>query len=371
MALSIRALGLASSLGGLVPACAAYRAGMTRPGPALDVSFMARGDEEPQPITVHAVRAATYGFTGVGRLAALVTEALMDLPRDGDTRLAGGGSGMFLALPDPHERVFSLGRDPDDDDDPDPAKRIDLLGGRVLSAATAASGRRLSEAPPRCFGGGHVAFARALEAADRALAARELSAAWVIAVDTLLSPTTLQHFMREDRLKRDETPTGFTPGEAAVAVLVERAQEPHAQRSGGVLVRAIKLGAEPPPEASGRPSDGRALAGCLLSVLRRAAASTSLPVLLSDHDGETPRAMELGSTQVQLSAQDHRLAASPVWLPATSFGNTGAASAGLALAIAVRADARGYAPSSLFVVLSSAYDGNRSAILLEGAGARP
>src|SRR5512138_3789271 len=78
-ALWVKAVGLASPLGGAVQAAAAFRAGIAHPNPAPDVEVMFPGDEEPQAVSVHALPSATFGFSGVGRLVALLAEALVDL----------------------------------------------------------------------------------------------------------------------------------------------------------------------------------------------------------------------------------------------------------------------------------------------------
>jgi 3-oxoacyl-[acyl-carrier-protein] synthase I len=375
----VKALGLASPLGGLVQASAAFRAGIARPAPSPDAEVMFPGDEQPQPVQVHALAAATFGFTGVGRLAALLTEALADLPAVPGF-WAAPGAGLFLALPDPPERGFVLsgGGDEDedywlDDEDPEGAQaRVDALGKRVLSAAARATTFALGTMASRFVGGGHVAFATALALARDEILARRMGSALVCAVDSLASEATVANLLEHGRVKTEATPTGFVPGEAAVVLLLESLPGRSVQLT-GPLVRLANVAAATGdrPAMSETPSDARLLAACFERALGSLAPEEAAPLVVSDHDGEVWRAHELGSMRVRLAARDRRLADTPIWYPATSFGHTGTASGGVGLALAYRALRRGHSPAPRAVILSSADSGARAAALLTGESLPP
>ena len=55
-----------------------------------------------------------------------------------------------------------------------------------------------------------------------------------------------------------------------------------------------------------------------------------------------------------------------VWLPATGFGNTGAASGAVGLCVAVRGLQRNYAPAPVVAVLSASDGAERAALILSG-----
>lgn len=362
-ALWVKAMGLASPLGGAVQAAAAFRAGLAHPSPAPDVDVMFPGDDEPQPVSVHALPTATFGFSGVGRLVALLAEALVDLSASADLALLGPETGLFLALPDPAERGFGLGRDPDDDDPEDAAARLAALGARLVALSGAAAGVDLRRFRAQLLGGGNVAFARALAAAHQAIASRAVRSALVCAVDSLASPDCVALLATERRLKTGDQPVGLAPGEAAAAFLLEAPRRAQPGAEAEILVHEPVLGVDPRPLGSDAPSDGRALADCLVRAIGAAGGGGSTLVLVSDHDGETHRGHELGMMQHRLVALGARhLADAPTWLPASSFGSDGAASAALALAIGARGLARGYAGTSTVALLSSADAGERAAV---------
>jgi 3-oxoacyl-(acyl-carrier-protein) synthase len=365
-ALAVKAVGLASPLGGLVQACAAHRAVLTRPSPAPDVEVMFPGDEEPQAVNIHALPSATFGFSGVGRLVALLAEALIDLARTEDLSSLGPDTGFFLALPDPLERGFGLARGPEDDEPEEAEARVAALGERVLRLAATAAGLSLPPAEARYFGGGHVAFAHALAMAHRAVAERLVKSALVCAVDSLASPECLDLFATDGRVKNGDSPSGFIPGEAAVVAFLAPPGRAAGQASGqNILVGEPAFESEPAQFGGETPSDGRALAKCLTRALGPASPGASAPVLVSDHDGESHRARELGVMKQRLMGLGRReLAEAATWLPAISFGNTGAASGAVALALAHRALVRSYAPVTSLALLLSDDAGARASLVV-------
>lgn len=353
----IHDMGMASPLGHLVQACAALRAGLASPSAAPDVELMFPGDDAPGPLHVNALPGATYGFDGAGRLAALLAEALADLGARVDLSRLEPDTGLFVAMPDPGARGAYLpvpeGAGPAD-------VQAELARRLVTPAAEAVRAPGLAQLPRVGVGGGHAAFARALGAAAEALSARALRAALVCAVDSLVGASTLRALLEDGRVKTDENPTGFVPGEAAVAMLVS----PRPSSSGPAI------GVGPPVvavdgSAPDSPSDGRTLAACV----RQAAADGAAPVLVLDHDGEAWRAAEYGMLRHRLVEARHAAADAPAWFPAIGLGNTGAASGAVGTCVAARALTRGYAPAPSFVVASSTEpERMRAAFLVTGGG---
>ncbi len=362
MALSVKAIGLATSLGGWVQASAACRAGLARPAPAPDVEVMAPGDEAPEAVHAHGLFSATFGFSGAGRLVALVAEALVDLRAQAD--MGAGALGpdtlVVLALPDPGTRGIGLELFPEYDELPDPG-RARTLAERIVSLAGPVAGLSISSAALQVVPGEHAAFAGALATAEAALAARRARAVLVCAVDSLASPEALERFMGEERVKTGEVPTGFAPGEAAAAFLLE------ADRGEGARLGPVATAREPVAFGTDRVADGRALADCVV----RASGAPAPGLWITDEDGETHRARELGCARVLLMSKGEALAETPAWTPAMSFGNTGAASGALGAALAVRGLERGYAGAGPMLVLSSEDGGARAAVRVEaGSGKR-
>jgi 3-oxoacyl-[acyl-carrier-protein] synthase-1 len=362
--LAIRALGLASPLGGLVPAAAAFRAGMARPFPAPDELTMAVGDDAPSPISVHALGQATFGFQGMGRLVALLAEAVGDLCTRLDLPALGKDVGTFVAMPDPAERADAFGVDPEDLPE-DEGARATAAALDLLARTGEALGLDLVRgAPVQGFAGGQCAFARACAGAAASIGSQQLRGALVIAVDSMTDPVWLAELGEEGRLKIGDNPVGFAPGEGAVIAYLTSARDQGAPALG--LVDAMAFGSDDWRYGDQGGPDGGALTAAAADVLS-AAPTVGPPALIADNDGETWRAHELALTILRLRTQDARFAEAVIWSPAISFGNLGACAGGMALALAIRAFDRRYAPGPSFLLLSSEEQGAR-AVLSVGAG---
>ncbi|NVJ05731.1 hypothetical protein HUW63_10875 [Myxococcus sp. AM001] len=360
----VQAVGMASSLGPLVPAAAAFRAGMSWPSAAPDFEVFLKGDEEPSSVTVHAAGEATLGFSGVGRLVALLAEALVDLGTRVDVAELGPGVGLYLALPDPEARGFTTGKDPFEEDPDDARERVARLVDRVVKGTWQALGWPTWKGPVRVFSTGNVAFAQALAAAGEDLRASKVERALFCAVDSFISPETLTSLHQQQRLKTPGRPTGLMAGEAAVALLLTR-EEP-AEPSMAVV--RVAQGRDAAPLDGEQPPDGQELARQVLAALGPLGQDASAPLLVSDHDGQYTRAFEWGMLQVRLREADARFERGAVWMPARSFGHTGVASGAVATAMVFRALARGYAPTPSVLVLSSAESGERAVVHLTASG---
>lgn len=359
----VKSIGLASSLGPLIPACAAFRAGVSRPSAAPDAEVFFPGDEEPGTVAVHVLPVATFGFSGVGRLIALLVEALADLATREDLGALDAKAGLYVALPDPEARGFTPSKEPEDENADTVEERVEALGARVVEGTFAALRQPWRGLPARLFHGGNAAFGRALAAAADDLKNRRVSTALVCAVDSLASPETLRFLGDEGLLKTEDHPTGIIPGEAAVALLLSPASAARAESQGTpVFLRSVALDTDPHPAGSDRPTDAQPLAGCLLTALGPLAPQARAPLLISDHDGQHWRAYEWGLLLLQLASRAHTLADAPAWMPALSFGHTGVSSGGLGAAVAFRAFQRGYAPAPSILVLSSSDTGERAAL---------
>jgi 3-oxoacyl-[acyl-carrier-protein] synthase-1 len=359
----ITAMGMSSPLGGVVQACAAHRAGISRMSPSRDLVCRAKGDSDPQPLPVLEASGVTFGLRGVGRLVALLCDAFQDLaPAAELPQLAE--LPVFLAVPDPMARGIPVEQELWQDV---PGKAT-ALGERVLEQAFENLGLRRERRPWHFFGGGHTAFAAAVAAAHRGLRQRDFPACLVAAVDSLVIPEVLEAMMAEGWLKTPDNPVGFIPGEAAVVTCLT------AQRSGErpeplALLRGVSLGHEPRGEDPGAAPLGHVLTQCLLTALGDVEAPTDRLVLVSDHDGEQRRAMELGGLQISLRGQGPGSGGLNVWLPATGFGNTGAVSGAVGLCVAVRGLQRNYAPAPVVAVLSASDGAERGALVLSAPAA--
>ncbi|MFP2930625.1 hypothetical protein ACLESO_36590 [Pyxidicoccus sp. 3LG] len=353
----VEAAGMASPLGPFVQACAAHRAGLDRFEGARDFHYFAGDANERLELKVSALPSATFGFAAAGRLVALACETFQDLREQLSPGALTRDTPLFLALPDP----LALGMAVAPELERVEARRLDALGRRVLSVTFENLDWPWPGGPWHCFGGGHVAFARALGAAGAWLASTPGRACVVAAMDSLLDASLLEALLRQQRLKTEDQPVGFTPGEAGVALLLRvPGRFPTDAPKGRPLVEAVSLG-RAPPEA---PVDGRALAACVRALRPYLPPETGEPFWVSDHNGEELRALEWGTLQVVLRAEPLHWESFDAWYTAAGFGELGVASGAVGVGLAVRALERKYAPARAGIILSTDEDGNRAAVLL-------
>ncbi|MBZ4420558.1 hypothetical protein [Myxococcus sp. RHSTA-1-4] len=352
--MKVEAIGMSSCLGPGVTACAAFRAGIVRHQPSEEVTTFSPGDSEAQPVNVCAIPGITLGFSGVGRLVAIAEDSLEDLGAKTSLTALGREAGIFLALPD-----FSAPEDA-------PRTRAatqEALGRQVLERALATHRVSWSEDRWRFFTGGSAGFALALVAARRELERRAFDVVVVGGIDSLVAPEHLRFLLAERRLKTADNPVGLLPGEAG-ALLVLRARAPGGAggRSPQVEVTAVHTAVEPRSQGPGAMPDGGALATCVREVL--GASPEQDAAFIWDLNGEQRRAWEWGSTLVRLKSHAPSLGDAPAWVPATGFGDVGAASGAVGACIAVRAFERRYAPARQLVVVSQSDSGERAAFAL-------
>jgi hypothetical protein len=86
--------------------------------------------------------------------------------------------------------------------------------------------------------------------------------------------------------------------------------------------------------------------------------------IVTDHNGEAYRALDWGHALVRLGAIAPGFRSAPLLYPALSFGDTGAASGGVACCLVVEALARRWAPADAALVLSAADGPERTAVAL-------
>ncbi len=351
-AVALSAMGAATSLGALVQAAAAARAGIVR-ARELPASTCVDGEtREPVPLIGHSAGPLTDGFEGLGRLVQLCMAALDDL-RASSAGVRQEQLEWFLCLP----RELGLGTSP-----PRPPEDIARLLAERLQAETGLVPRPKSFHVLMEERGGTV---RAVAESTRLLRERRCEQALVLACDSLVSPERTEPLLGARRLKTPDHPVGFMPGEAAVAVLLERHDtlKERGQRSHGHLFEPVS-GQEPQSFNAKAPPMGRALVEVLTKALAEAEAG-NLPEgsVYLDLNGEEFRAREWGQTL--LRARDTcRVGDWFPCLPALSFGETGTASPLLALCLAARAFARGYSRGHHALLLVSGDDGHRAGMVL-------
>jgi 3-oxoacyl-[acyl-carrier-protein] synthase I len=363
MDVPIAAVGMVSALGlDWHTSCAAGRAGISRAAPVDHYRLQAGDCLKIQFLVAHQIDLLARGFEGQGRLLRLLAGAFADLRQRIPT--SPGEIPLFLALPDPDRISIPAEENSGDSNETQPRPTREEMALDLVERA-AQLGRWPGRVRLASVSTGHTGFAEALHNCVSALTRHEAELALVGASDSLLDDDTLNLLKAAGRLKHPEAPTGLVPGEAAVLFQVGKTST--AERGLG-SIEAICFSEEQRHLASGNTSHGKALFAAIAEAGSEGGwPGSDVPWIFADHNGEAYRANEWGFALHRLVARNRHFAETKTSFPAIFFGDTGAASAAVAVANALASWKRGYAIAPRCCVVSSADAAPRSAILLRGA----
>ena len=211
----------------------------------------------------------------------------------------------------------------------------------------------------RVFRTGHTAGFEALRVARELLEDHDVPACLVCGVDSYISAAALHWLDDHDRLKTPANQHALIPGEAAVAILLQRV--PVAKTT--VKVIGLGFGKEEAHVLSEEPLLGLGLTQAARAALTEAnVAFHEVDWRISDVTGEPYGFKELPLLEGRLLRV--KLESQPVWHWAECIGDTGAAAGIAQLILADQAFAKGYAPGDIAICLTSSVSGDRCAAVL-------
>jgi len=333
-------LGARTAVGlGVAASAAAVRAGVS--GLALHPVFKDRMNE---PVSFAAEPSLDAGLPVEQRLRemllAALEEAMTQASRHGPLPLGA----CWLGLPEPR-----AGLDP---------RLEETLSGWLAEKL------RLPASRVRVLPRGHAAGLMALQAAAHALSRGEVDVALVAGVDSYHDKQTLHSLDLRRRLMSAENRGGFPPGEAAGACVLLREDEA-ARRGLPALARlcAAATAVEPHPLKASTPCLGEGLTA-VLEAATQALGESGQKVSDSycDINGERYRSEEF--VYALMRTQGTFVNANDYLCPADCWGDVGAASGPLYLALAAVAQSRGYAKGGHAALWAGSDSGYRSALLV-------
>jgi 3-oxoacyl-[acyl-carrier-protein] synthase-1 len=333
-----------SSLGqGADSTAAAIRAGLTRRTP---IDF-----DGPEVYAHPAIGYADrfiHGGAWIRLGLGAVEDAFTGGPEDARARILGNRFGLWTAgpLPDPDRLVDDAYQD----------QAVAFAGGLI---------RELGGNRPAFVEGlalGHCGAAEALRRIATTMEQNALDRALLVASDSYVDPLSVEWLFACNRLKTDDQPCGLDPGQAGAALVLERRAA-----SAPAFVEAAEVAGQSTVAdewtAPSPPALGACLAGAILRAIGGAGGPPYRGLLILDLNGEPWKAETWGHAQVALQGRVD-LTACPVFLPAASVGETGAASAVLGIQLAMHLAARGARSEATALVCSLSDDGRASVVRL-------
>ena len=375
---AISGIGMTTAVGPDVrSSAAAFRAGIIR-AQALE-HFTALDDEETNvgPISGHIAAPNALHTEGLGKVVALGADALRALFESTgppDRRRTG----FYVALPNHSLRedafvdvgaLVATGARPavpaGDDEVPRSIAFAEQCRDHLVERLTRAANVKFAPADHSITFGDNSAFLRALDRGYLAVTSGYVQRCIVGGIDSYVDAPSLEWGMARRRLKSDSNPTGFAPGEAAV--FIELTMQPSGDRPVPGYLSRPGFGEEPGQVGAteAEPPRGFGIAQAVREAMTHAGRPVGL--VIADLNGDATRAMDWGWALVRSAPEYPVLRDAPVWTPAASFGETGCASAGLAIGVAVQALGRGYARTDSILIVSTSATGERGAIVVSAS----
>jgi len=345
---------------------AAFRAGITRARELPGAEVMDHEETAIDSVVGHVAARRSPGAEGLGKMIALAIDPFRALAEAPESNLRER-TGLYIVLPDLSRRgrgpsqVAAEGRSgpaalgSDDDETPAPGF-TEQCRSHLLERLLRHSGRSLRPIVYHLDFGDHCSFSHAVAHAMSDLQAGAVQRCIVGAIDSYLDEKTLEWAAGTGKLKSESSPNGFAPGEAAVFVELVH---PGAVSDTAGLISLPAFAVEAPGEA---PPRGIGLSQAILAAA--VGREAELGLVVSDQNGEVPRAMDWGHALTRLGSTLPVVTEAPLWYPAISFGETGCASAGLAIGVVLEGFRRGYLRSPAALIYSAADTGERSAFVL-------
>lgn len=236
--------------------------------------------------------------------------------------------------------------------------------GRVARAVLAGVERSTRRLAIDVVGRGSAGALEAFEVASKSSAAGRATYHLVCGAESYLEEETLDWLEADRRLTRKGVRNGFTPGEAAGAILLASAEAiRRASIAPMAAVRGVGTSMEPRTILSGKDSLGEGLS----RAIEKACSGLRLPeeavdAVWCDINGERYRTEEWGfallRSQREIKTTDYELLSS-------SWGDIGAATVPLQCVMAVQSWRRGCAAGQRALICAGSDGGLRGAVVLE------
>jgi hypothetical protein len=215
----------------------------------------------------------------------------------------------------------------------------------------------------RLFWRGHAGVIAALGEAAALLRHPGVDACIVGGVDSMLNAMDLERLELSWRLQREGVPYGLVPGEgAAFMALVRSDASLHAGLPQIVGVGVDAEDARTAAASNAHPTGKGMVRALQAAVLQAGLHESAIGLRISDLNGERYRAMDSLLTVSRFYRTDRK--GLPIWHPAESFGDAGAAAGALLIQLACHGLTTGYAPTSTIACESSSDDGTRAACIV-------
>jgi 3-oxoacyl-[acyl-carrier-protein] synthase-1 len=234
---------------------------------------------------------------------------------------------------------------------------------QVVPYIAGQAGATLDEKNSRVFPRGRAAALLALESAAVHLAKGRVEHVLVGGVDTYLDLAILAELDQEERILGTRVMDGFVPGEGAAFLLLTSSRSRPSGRAGKkVQVLGVGSARDPGHRYSDKPARGEGLGQALEKLYKDAPSSpAAISSIYAGFNGESFAAKEWGVARLRHNERFAHIA--PMEHPADCYGDAGAATGALLLALAHRSLTSGARVGPALVFASSDSDDRACALV--------
>ena len=209
---------------------------------------------------------------------------------------------------------------------------------------------------------GQASVAFALQEAQRILSTQRVVCCIIAGVDSLLNPKTVKEYVDRRRVLAPDNSNGFIPGEAGAAVLVGSSGH---QPGGELRLLGVGVAQERATIHSEEPLRGEGLTAAVKAALKDAGLTLfEVAWRITDLNGEHYKFKEAAfvAARLQRKAKDVPF---DLWHPIEYVGEVGAAIGPCALAWALHAGQKRYAPGEVALCHFGSDEGERAALVVK------
>ncbi len=360
----VTAIGMTTAIGyDSRTSCASFRAGIKRLAELDYTEFF--DDEENSNVQLIGCVADQHSIEAeeIGKMVVLASRGMRDVLTDSINSNRGDDPiGIHLVLPDYSLRSItdndSEESEPEEETADERAARfVEACDKHLRNRLLAALGLEVNIKSWSVTFGGQVEFVSAMQAAIETLESGSVARSIVGGIDSLIEPASLEWAAHHHRLRTEDNANGFIPGEAAAFIQLEKHAVGGSRSQVGLNLATAS-----------RTDIGEPIPGSRLALSMRGAMDSGgdapVGLVIGGLNGEFASANCWGHALTKLISDYPELSDAPIWHPAEAFGETGCASLGLSIGVAVNAFERNYSGCDVALAWTRTSNGDAGSVLL-------
>ncbi|OUS25279.1 hypothetical protein A9Q99_22060 [Gammaproteobacteria bacterium 45_16_T64] len=351
---AIVGMGLVSAIGHDVEtACASYRAGISR---TSSIGVTTLDPETLEDVEAYGYQVCTLsrGFVGAGLYTRLGIAALNDLSHNANVDLHHPDfwrATKLLICVSPTRECADF----------TPDVNVEIIRNNICHYFSSAIPVENVEFCYESNAGVAKQFQLAMALME---GGGSINRAVILGVDSLVGSDDIRFFQAANRLHTDDVANGLIPGEAAAAIMIDHGVGMPIPLAAKAYVGNIHCDKESEPRFGEEDNHQQVTGRKLITVLRQSlAASVNASTCYVDLNGEEARAQDFGNA-IPAIGKPEKPFPSNIQMPAEYFGDTGAASAAIAVCLAVRSFERNYHVGGDVVICSSSDTGETASMIV-------